>query len=171
MARKTFVERVGVFLAVVLLLVVGVHLALAGSENLRFKHPGRALQATQATHDDAEVKKDAAWAHQSGKAVNRSRLIEEPQFAHSNLEAVAVEDHAALHVEDMDETILMEMDTKASDGGCHCPSVLNGWHAPAEPECLKNCSSIAFHKKSSRGPVVQLKDGPLFFSDEKHDEF
>lgn len=202
MARKTLGERAGMFLTAVLLLVIGIHVCLLESENLRFRHPGRALQVGQAAPEggfeggnvedrvladdqptkdspektgsapstrpekpsllevEAEVKKDDAFARHSAE----ESIKENPQNASAlDLKVEVVSDDHVEKEPEEEQVVLLEMHPPE----CHCPSVLNGWHKPADPKCLQNCSSSFFQ---GGRPVVGIQNGPLVFP-EQHDEF
>eukprot|EP00913_Durusdinium_trenchii_P017445 g16396.t1 len=68
--------------------------------------------------------------------------------------------------EDLESLMLLEM-THTVNPNCHCPSVLNGYHKPADRDCLQNCSR-AFYLSQIPGPRVSLKNGPLVFNE--HEE-
>eukprot|EP00435_Cladocopium_sp_Y103_P028621 s3616_g7.t1 len=135
-------------------------------------------------HHSAEesIKEDPQNASTLDLKVEAERDLVKEHFASNPAEApiseegqwpsrqVVSDDH---HVEkepkDVDEQVLLEMNPALEPPDeCHCPSVLNGWHKPADPKCLQNCSS-SFFQHSGR-PVVGIQNGPLVFP-AQHDEF
>ncbi|CAK9091424.1 unnamed protein product [Durusdinium trenchii] len=160
--------RAGAGVVGALLVVTFLYLCL---QDRRQYGTGRALQSSQVLLEPAPLEPPplTTVVPSELKVTNQSQWTAPLSDAgQGTVEAPSGEVHSSMRPsgEDLESLMLLEM-THTVNPNCHCPSVLNGYHKPADRDCLQNCSR-AFYLSQIPGPRVSLKNGPLVFNE--HEE-